>query len=247
MKAIILCAGFGKRMKPYTDTYQKTMIPVHNKPLLEYLIDGVIYAGIKSIVLVVGYKKEQIIDYFGNGSAKGISIEYVEQKELNGTGGAVLLCEPHIEENHFFLTWGDILVPYKVYKEVVDVHKKYKEDFILTTNYMKDLQKGAEIVVKGNYCVKMVEKPTKIEQKGNLNNNGVFLLSSEIFKVLKNTKPSKRGEIEIPDAISFGIKNYNWQVRVVKMKKDDFRGDFGDLEEYERLKSDYSWLKRLNE
>ncbi len=234
-------------MKPYTDTYQKTMIPVHDKPLLEYLIDGVIYAGIKHVILVVGYKKEQIIDYFGNGSAKGILIEYVEQKELNGTGGAVLLCEPHIEDKHFFLTWGDILVPYRVYKEVVDVHKKYKEDFVLTTNYMEDLQKGAEIVIKGKYCIKITEKPAKEEQKGNLNNCGVFVLSSEIFKVLKNIVPSKRGEIEIPDTISFGIEHNNWRVRVVKMKKEDFRGDFGDLDEYKRLKSDPSWLKRLKE
>ena len=64
MKAIILCAGYGKRMKPYTDTYQKTMIPVHGKPLLEYIIEGIKSAGFKDFILVVGYQKEQIIDFF---------------------------------------------------------------------------------------------------------------------------------------------------------------------------------------
>ena len=68
MRVIILCAGFGKRMKPYTDKYQKTMIPVHGKPLLEYIIEGVKTTGIKDFIIVVGYRKEQIIDYFQDGS-----------------------------------------------------------------------------------------------------------------------------------------------------------------------------------
>jgi len=57
LKAVILCAGHGKRMKPYTDTYQKTMLPLHGKPLLEYLINGIAFAGIREFIIVVGYRK----------------------------------------------------------------------------------------------------------------------------------------------------------------------------------------------
>ena len=64
MKAIILCAGFGKRMRPFTDKFQKVMLPLHGKPLLEYIIEGLKYAGFKELILVVGYLKEQIIQYF---------------------------------------------------------------------------------------------------------------------------------------------------------------------------------------
>ncbi|MFW9972297.1 MAG: NDP-sugar synthase, partial [Candidatus Odinarchaeota archaeon] len=67
MKAVILCAGLGKRLKPYTETIQKSMLPIHNKPLLEYILNGLIRAGFKDFILVVGYKKEQIISYFKNG------------------------------------------------------------------------------------------------------------------------------------------------------------------------------------
>ncbi|MHA1391684.1 MAG: nucleotidyltransferase family protein, partial [Promethearchaeota archaeon] len=116
MKAIILCAGQGTRLQPYTNKYQKTMLKLHGKPFLEYLLEGLISAGFQEFIFVVGYKKEQIINYFQSGKNWNVNIEYFEQEELNGTGGALLLCEKSIFNNHFFLTWGDILVPYKIYK-----------------------------------------------------------------------------------------------------------------------------------
>jgi len=247
MKAIILCAGFGKRMKPYTDTYQKTMIPLHGLPLLEYIVEGVMLAGFRDLILVVGYRKEQIIEHFEDGSNWDISIEYIEQKKLNGTGGAVLLCEDSIEGSHFFLTWGDILVPYSIYKSVYDIFKNDKEDFILVTNYLDDLQKGCEIRCEGDYCSLMVEKPPPGTQETNLNNCGIFILSTEIFDEINLLKPSKRGELELPSAITNGVSNKNWKVRVLKMNKSQFRGDFGDLKVYERLKEDKSWLEELKE
>ncbi|MFX1239313.1 MAG: sugar phosphate nucleotidyltransferase, partial [Promethearchaeota archaeon] len=103
-------------MRPYTDKIQKTMIPVHGKPLLDYIVSGLIHAGFKELVLVVNYRKDQIIDYFKDGSQLNINIEYVEQEELNGTGGALLACKNVISDSHLFLTWGDVLVPYRIYK-----------------------------------------------------------------------------------------------------------------------------------
>ncbi|MEJ2277755.1 MAG: nucleotidyltransferase family protein [Candidatus Lokiarchaeota archaeon] len=90
MKAIILAAGKGTRLRPLTNKYQKTMVPVHGKPLIEYIIEGLIYAGFKEIIIVVGYQKEQIKQYFNDGKKWNIEISYVEQKKLNGTGGALL-------------------------------------------------------------------------------------------------------------------------------------------------------------
>jgi len=232
-------------MKPYTDTYQKTMIPLHGLPLLDYIIEGVMLAGFKDIILVVGYRKEQIIEHFEDGSNWDISIEYIEQKDLNGTGGAVLLCEDSIEGSHFFLTWGDMLVPYKVYKEVYEIFKREHEDYIMVLNYMEDLRNGCAVYCEEDYCTLMVEKPPPGTEESNWNNCGVYIFSNEIFKELKLLKPSRRGEIELPDAIVNGVTKNNWNVRVLKMDKSQFRGDFGDLETYERLKKDSSWLKEL--
>jgi len=241
----VLCAGYGKRLYPYTEKYQKTMIPLHGKPMLEYILNGLIYAGFQDIIIVVGYRKEQIIDYFQNGKKWGVNIEYIEQKELNGTGGALLLCKDSIANNNFFLTWGDILVPYEVYKKVYDIHRKEKYDFILVANYTKDPHLGAAVFCDDIICKNIVEKPPKGTSRSNLNNCGVFIFSKEIFEVLKNLKPSERGEIEIPKALLKGMNERNWKVRVVKMEKNQFRADFGDLEKYEQLKDDISWLQFL--
>lgn len=221
------------------------MIPLHGKPLLEYIIKGIKQAGFKDFVIVVGYQKEQIIDYFKDGKKLDINIEYIEQEVLNGTGGALLLCENLIDDQHFFLTWGDTLVGYQIYKEVRDVFKREQPDFILVTNYVDDPYKGAAVYCEGNYCLDIIEKPPKGSSDTNLNNAGVFILSKEIFDLLKTQQPTKRGEIEVPVAIRFGLKNRNWKVRIVMMDKNGFFGDCGDVNEYENLKSDSSWLNCL--
>ena len=245
MKAVILCAGYGKRLKPYTNTYQKTMIPVHGKPLLEYIIDGLKYGGFNDIIIVVGYRKEQIINYFQDGKKWDVKIEYIEQKILNGTGGALLLCENLIKDPYLFLTWGDTLVAYKIYKAVYDIFKKENPNFILVADYVEDPFKGAAIYCDGDYCLDIIEKPSKGTSNTNLNNTGIFILSREIFEVLKTQSPSERGELEVPVALRTGIKERNWMFRVIKMEKSDFMGDFGDKQHYENLKNKTEWLNFL--
>jgi NDP-sugar pyrophosphorylase family protein len=245
LKAIILCAGFGKRMKPFTDEYQKAMLPINGKPILEFIIEGIKRAGIDDFILVIGYRKEQIMDYFQDGHDWDIKIEYIEQKDLNGTGEAVLLCETLIDNSVFFLTWGDTLVSYEVYRKVVELYRNEKPDFIMVGNLVDDPYKGAAIYINNQNCSEIIEKPLKGTSSTNVNNAGIFILSKKIFYVLKNQKKSARGEIEIPESIRYGIKNLDWQVRVFKMSKDHFYGDFGDLIEYEKLKDSKKWLKLL--
>ena len=233
-------------MRPYTNTYQKSMIPVHEKPLLEYIISGISSAGLKELIIVVGYRKDQIIDYFQDGDKWGINIEYIEQKEINGTGGALLTCEGSIKNNHFFLTWGDILVSYKIYKEVLEIFQKENQDYILVANPTDDPHKGAAVYYEKDYCTGLIEKPHVGKSSSNLNNCGIFIFSREIFQILKKINPSRRGEIELPDAINHGIQDKKWKVRLVKMKKTQFRGDFGNIIEYEQLNKDKNWLKELD-
>jgi len=222
------------------------MIPVHGKPLLEYIINGLIFAGFKNLIIVIGYRKDQIMDYFQEGDKWGIKIEYIEQKEINGTGGALLICEDSIKDDHFFLAWGDVLVSYKIYKEVIEVFKKENQDYILVANYTDDPFKGAAVYSENNYCIGIEEKPPEGKSNSNLNNCGVFVFSTEIFKVLQRLKPSERGEIELTEGINYGIKERKWKVRIVKMEKDQFRGDFGDIKVYEQLNKDLKWVEELN-
>lgn len=110
MLAAILAGGFGKRLRPFTDDVPKPMINIAGRPLLEYQISWLKKYGFTEIVLLVGYKKEKIIEYFGSGSRLGVRITYVVEDEPLGTGGAVKNAE-HIlcKEKVFLLLNGDIL------------------------------------------------------------------------------------------------------------------------------------------
>jgi NDP-sugar pyrophosphorylase family protein len=246
LKALILCAGYGKRMKPYTDNFQKSMLPLHGKPLLEYILNGISFAGFKDFIIVVGYKKEQIIDYFKDGKKWNLKIEYIEQKKLNGTGGALLETEEFIQNKYFFLSWGDILVTHRVYKEIFNIFQKEKNNFNLVANYTDDPYRGAAVYIENDYLSDILEKPSKGKSKSFFNNCGIFILSKEIFNILKDLKPSTRSEIELTQALKYMITVKNWKVRVVKMNKNEFRGDFGNKLIYEKLSKSSEWLKLLS-
>ena len=95
MKAVILAAGEGKRLRPFTETMPKVMLPVANKPILEYIIDAAKKSGIDEIIIVVGYKKEVIMDYFKN--YEDMKITYVVQNKQLGTAHALLKAKKHIK------------------------------------------------------------------------------------------------------------------------------------------------------
>ncbi|MEM0368273.1 MAG: nucleotidyltransferase family protein [Desulfurococcaceae archaeon] len=110
MLAVILAGGFGKRLRPFTEDSPKPMIPIVGKPLLEYQISWLKKHGFNEVLLLVGYKKEKIIEYFGSGGKFGVKITYIVEDEPLGTGGAVKNAE-HIllKEPVFLVLNGDIL------------------------------------------------------------------------------------------------------------------------------------------
>ncbi|MGC8982574.1 MAG: nucleotidyltransferase family protein [Desulfurococcaceae archaeon] len=110
MLAAILAGGLGKRLRPYTEDHPKPMVMVNGKPLLEWQILWLKKHGIKEVVLLVGYKKEKIIEYFGSGARLGVKITYVVEDEPLGTGGAVKNAEHVLSKEEFFLLLnGDVL------------------------------------------------------------------------------------------------------------------------------------------
>src|SRR5659263_570607 len=98
MKALILAAGEGLRCRPLTLTRSMVMLPVANRPILEYIIRSLEQNDLREIILVVGYKKERIMDYFRNGKDFGVNISYIEQEAQLGTAHAIKLAEPMVNE-----------------------------------------------------------------------------------------------------------------------------------------------------
>src|SRR3990172_3646156 len=107
LKAVVLAAGEGSRMRPLTYTRPKVMLPIANKPILEHLLIEVTKAGIREFIFIVGYRDEQVRHYFGNGAKWGVSVDYCTQRKQLGTADALKAVDGMIDGN-FLMINGDI-------------------------------------------------------------------------------------------------------------------------------------------
>ena len=122
MKAIILAGGKGTRLKPYTTSFPKPLMPVGNKPILELLLDNLKSCGIKEIIITVGHLAELIIAYFGNGQKMGLDISYSREDKPMGTTGPLKLIKKDLDES-FLVINGDVLSDIN-FQEFISSHKK---------------------------------------------------------------------------------------------------------------------------
>ena len=119
-EAVILAAGEGKRLRPLTLKTPKSMLKVKGKPVLYYIIRSLRLNEIKKIVIVVGYKKEVIMDYFGDGSKFGVNIEYAIQEKPGGTGDALLCAKGKVSGKHFIVLNGDVLFDSNILNQMIE-------------------------------------------------------------------------------------------------------------------------------
>lgn len=195
MKALILAAGEGIRCRPLTLARSKVMLPVANKPILEYIIRALAENDIKDIILVIGYKKERIMDYFGNGKDFGVKICYVEQQAQLGTAHAINLAEPLINEKFLVLN-GDNLIDKGTIHEMI---KGASGDVSLLTVAREQTTGYGVVLLDRSKISKIVEKPR--DQIGRLINTGIYMFSPTIFNEIDNTPISETGEYAITDTI----------------------------------------------
>lgn len=247
MKAVILAAGKGLRMRPLTERLPKTMLELHGKPILQYIIEGLRIANFNEITLIVGYKNEIIRKYFRNGDNFGVRINYILQPDQKGTGHATLLAEQFCGDEQFLLTYSDVLISYSIYQELYKSYKEQNERFVLVANPTNDPYRGAAIYYENDYVTEIIEKPPKGTSKSKLNNSGIFILSPEIFQILRNTPESIRGEVELTEAIKLGILHQNLKFRLIIVKEHQIRKDLGDIKDYEELMNTTKWLEKLKQ
>ena len=176
MKAVILAAGEGRRLRPFTETMPKVMLPVVNKPILEYVIDAIKKSGINEIIIVVGYKKEVIMDYFKN--YKKIKITYVEQDKQLGTAHALLQAKKHMK-NSFIVLAGDNLIDQNSISKLINDKSEYS---ILIKEHPHPSKYGVVFIEKGG-IKKIVEKPK--EDIGKFISTGIYKLPKTIFKKIE--------------------------------------------------------------
>ena len=196
MKAVILAAGEGKRLRPFTETMPKVMLPIANKPMLEHVFDAVKKTKIDEIVLVVGYKKEVIMDYFKY--YKDIKITYIVQDKQLGTAHALLQAKKHIKEP-FIVLAGDNIIDSQSIQNLIDDKSKYS---ILIKEHTHPSKYGVVFIEKQN-LKKIVEKPK--EDIGKFISTGIYKLQKDIFK--KITELSEQGKHDLSTVIQTLLKD----------------------------------------
>jgi glucose-1-phosphate thymidylyltransferase len=176
MKAVILAAGEGKRLRPFTETVPKVMLPVANKPILSYVVDAVKNSGISEIIIVVGYKKEVIMEYFKD--YKGAKISYVTQEKQLGTAHALLQAKEKIKESFIVLS-GDNIIDQKSITKLINDKSEYS---ILIKEHPHPSKYGVVILEKQK-LKEIVEKPK--EEVGKFISTGIYKLPKTIFDKIK--------------------------------------------------------------
>lgn len=228
MKAVIMAAGEGKRLKPITSSRPKPMIPLVGKPLLEHTILGLKDAGIDEILLIVGYKENVIKEYFKDGiEGVGIKIEYITQKQFLGTANAASYAKDFAKDEKFLMMYGDLLIEPIVFKELLQQFNENPTEGLISLVEVKNPQDFGIISLNSDGLVeKITEKPPLGMKLGNLANAGVFIFDPIIFKAIEKTKKSVRGEFEFTDSMDILIHQMKGKVQGFVLK-NRFWSDIG--------------------
>ncbi|MFH1508557.1 MAG: UTP--glucose-1-phosphate uridylyltransferase GalU [bacterium] len=229
-KAIMPVAGFGTRFLPVTKAQPKEMIPIVDKPVIQFLVEEAVNSGIEEIILVTGASKRAIEDHFDRNfeleyrlkqGGKDDSLKlvkdisdlarfvYVRQKEQLGDGHAVLQAKQLIQNEPVAIIFGDDIIdqPTPYLKEMIEIYEKYKDPVIALGEVPKSevsnygVIKGKEIEDNLFQIMKFVEKPKPKDAPSNLVFVGRVIMTPELLKVLENSEAGlKDGEIRMADA-----------------------------------------------
>ncbi|MDD3753471.1 MAG: UTP--glucose-1-phosphate uridylyltransferase GalU [Methanobacterium sp.] len=239
MKAVIPAAGLGTRFLPATKAQPKEMLPVYNKPTIQYVVEEAVASGIDDILIITGKGKRSIEDHFDRSfeleyslrncgkmdylvEVEAISemadIYYVRQKQQKGLGDAILCAEKHIDGQPFAVLLGDTITQSSTpcTRQLLDVHEKYNASAIAIERVPHDkierygIIKGQQVEDDVYKIEDMVEKPRPENAPSDLAITGRYVLDSEIFDHLENIPPGVGGEIQLTDAMRSLDKIYGY-------------------------------------
>ena len=229
-KAVIPAAGLGTRFLPATKAQPKEMLPIVDKPTIQYIIEEAVDSGIEEILIITGRNKESIENHFDksielemqlerSGKLKELDIvrkissmadiHYIRQKEPKGLGDAVSCAKSFVGNEPFAVMLGDDVIDSEVpcLKQLMNCFNEYKTS-ILGVQRVNENDVMKYGIIKGLYIKEnvykvkvLIEKPTIDEALSNIAILGRYIITPQIFEVLNNVKPGKNGEIQLTDAL----------------------------------------------
>lgn len=215
MKGLVLSGGSGTRLRPLTHTGPKQLIPVANKPVLQYVIEDLKESGITEIGVILGNNgKEQVIAELKDGKQYGVRITYIEQGAPLGIAHAVKCARDFMGKDDFIVYLGDNMLKDGVKGLVDDFHRGHYDAAISLQAVPDPRQFGVAELDRDGQVIRLEEKPKA--PKSNYALVGVYLFTPVIFDMIEQIKPSWRNELEITDAIQKLLDNdYNVRSHIV--------------------------------
>lgn len=268
-KAIIPAAGLGTRFLPATKAQPKEMLPIVDKPTLQYIIEEAVQSGIEEILIVTGRNKKSIEDHFDKSvelelelEKKGkydllnevknidnmVNIHYIRQKEPKGLGHAIHCAKYFIGNEPFAVLLGDDIVYNEskpCLKQLIDAYDQYKTSILGVQQVSYDdvnkygIVDGIHIEDRVYKVKDLVEKPPKDEAPSNVAILGRYIINPSIFEILENTKPGKGGEIQLTDA----LKELAQREAIYAYNFEGRRYDVGDKQGYLEATIEYALRK----
>lgn len=234
-KAVIPAAGLGTRFLPATKALPKEMLPIVDKPVIQFVVEEAVSAGLSDLLMITGRNKNALENHFdrvaelehvlaSKGDEKKLftvqessqlaDIHYTRQGDPKGLGHAVLRAKSHVGEHSFAVLLGDDVIDSRdaILPSMLKLHEETGDNVVALMEVPMDqihLYGAASITQDGDSVVinDLVEKPSASEAPSNLAVIGRYVLRPEMFEILENTKPGRGGEIQLTDALQFAAKN----------------------------------------
>ena len=205
--AVILAAGKGTRMHPFSDFYPKPGLPICNKPLIQYSIEVFRELGIREIFVVIGHLGHELAQALGNGSALGVKLRYIEQAKILGIASALGQLEPYVS-SPMFVVLGDIFFQAENLSSMIDRMDERKAGAVLAVKHETDQES-----IRRNFTVhedqdgrvqRVIEKPRYVHS--NVKGCGLYLFGLPVFDAIRRTpRTAMRDEYEITDTIQIMV------------------------------------------
>ncbi|MHC4659018.1 MAG: UTP--glucose-1-phosphate uridylyltransferase GalU [Planctomycetota bacterium] len=264
-KAVIPAAGFGTRFLPATKSQPKEMLPIVDTPVIQYVVEEAVEAGITDILMIIGKGKRSIEEHFDRSfqleaqllekgkeaeleAMRRISeladIHFVWQKEMKGLGDAIFCARHHVQDEPFVVLLGDTLMDADkpAAKQLLELFERLPEPAVLLEEVDSSRVSRYGVIdgeesEPGVYLVKdFVEKPSAEEAPSNLAIAGRYVLTSDIFEYLRRTRPGRNGEIQLTDAMRMMVK----ERPMYGLRLDGRRCDIGNKEGFVKTNIEFA-------
>lgn len=203
MKGVLICGGNGTRLKPLTEITNKSLLPVYDRPLILYPLQTLLDAGIKEVVIISGSEHvDQMASFLGSGARFGCHFSYLVQDEPKGIAQALGLAENFAAGDSVTAILGDNIY----FDDLSEDIRNFKAGAHLFLKEVHDPERFGVATMNGNRVIAVEEKPKT--PKTNLAVTGCYVYDNRCFEVIRNLKPSARGEFEITDVTDwYATKN----------------------------------------